>query len=78
MLGSVSIRHDWARYLNWLQPGGRMNAKQWTMVLWVVALINVFFGFYKLNQGRPEAAIAHFVFALILGFFAWRRGNKPA
>jgi hypothetical protein len=53
-----------------------MNSKQWTMVLWLVALINCFFGFYKLIQGRPEAAIAHFVFALILGFFAWRSGRK--
>jgi len=53
-----------------------MNSKQWTMVLWIVALINVFFGFYKLTESKPEAAIAHFVIALLIGFYAWRRGKK--
>jgi len=53
-----------------------MNSKQWTMVLWIVALINVFFGFYKLTESKPEAAIAHFGFALLIGFYAWRRGKK--
>jgi ABC-type Co2+ transport system permease subunit len=54
-----------------------MNSRQWTMVLWIVAAINVFFGFYKLTESKPEAAIAHFVLALVIGFFAWRRGQKP-
>ena len=53
-----------------------MHSQQWTRVLWIVALINLFFGFYKLTESRPEAAMAHFVVALLIGFYAWRRGRK--
>lgn len=53
-----------------------MSSKQWTMVLWIVALINVFFGLYKLTESEPESALIHFVFALLIGFFAWRRKQK--
>ena len=53
-----------------------MNSRQWTMVLWIVALINVFFGFYKLVQGEPTSAMIHFAIALIIGFLAWRRKQQ--
>lgn len=53
-----------------------MNSKQWTTVLWIAAVTNVFFGFCKLTESKPEAAIAHFVIALLVGFYAWRRGKK--
>jgi uncharacterized membrane protein YtjA (UPF0391 family) len=53
-----------------------MNSKQWTMVLLIVAVINVFFGLYKLTESKPEAALIHFLFALVIGFLAWRRKQK--
>jgi ABC-type Co2+ transport system permease subunit len=58
--------------------GGAMNSKQWTMVLWIVALINVFFGLYKLRENEPESALIHFLFALVIGFLAWRRKQKSS
>lgn len=53
-----------------------MNPRQWTIVLWVVALISVFFGFYKLTLSEPASALTHFALALLVGFLAWRRSQK--
>ena len=53
-----------------------MNSRQWTMVLWIVAVINLFFGFFKLTESEPTSAMVHFGIALLIGFLAWRRGQK--
>lgn len=55
-----------------------MTARQLTLIIAAVALIDLFFALYKFTEGETGRAIGHLIVALGLGAWAMFRRQRGA